>query len=694
MDFSKSAFVEGFVTETREHLDAINNGIISLKNNPTDKSVLVSVLRDLHTIKGTSRMLGYPAIEELSHGLEDVFNGIRGEQYDLTGAIIQLTFAVEERISKILADISAGEEKDVDNSKYLDVFNKAASGLFFTIDSLIENDADNTKKIDVADDGDTIDSLENITSIRVELSRIDEVVRAFDNLIVRQFSFKHQLEEFEKSLNSPDIEIPRQLKEDISLTETAIFDTQRLLLDLRMLPLDIVLNPIKKEIENDAINLKKEIEVDIPKTGFMLDKAVLGEMRDILMHLVRNSLDHGIETPEERKAKWKPEKGLISIHVTQVSNYLKITVSDDGRGIDYEKIREKALAMNYGQEKQIKEMGEKELQQYLFMSGFSTKESVSAISGRGVGLDVVRTGIEKVKGRIHLVSKKDEGSSFELTVPLSLATQQGLFVYASNKKFMIPSQYVEEIIDSDSAKYTTLQGQNFISVKNQLVPVQYLSALFGGEKTKNSITSSIIVVEYLETHLAIVVDKISEYSNIVVTPLPLLIQNMSALQGVVYDENYAIVPILNISDTIQRLKSLVAYDVRRYEAKNETRVRTILVVDDSITTRQIEQMIFEKDGYNVETAEDGIEALEKLREKHIDAVVTDIDMPRMDGNVLLENIRRSPEYSKIPVIVVSGAYNSEYRKKFLDAGAQDFIVKSEFQRGNLLQSVKDALQKS
>lgn len=690
MAFSKDAFVSGFITETREHLDSINDGIIKLKNNPKDRASLSSVLRDLHTIKGTSRMLNFTTVEQLAHGLEDVFNGIRSEKYELTAHIIQLTFLTADFMTKILERIRAGKTDEVDISAYLKLYEKASAGMFFTTDELEKKNKKNTS---VEKAVENIGNLENVTSIRVELSRIDEVIRSFDNLIIRQFRFKHQLEEFEENLINSNVsgeaEFPRQLKEDMVLVENAIFEAQRQILDLRMLPLDMVLTPIKKEAEAESLRLQKDIEIDIPKTDFMLDKTILEEMQGILLHLMRNSLDHGIENKDERVSSHKSERGKFSIHATQISNYVKITVKDDGRGLDYDKIRKKAVSMNLMQEQQIMEMSERELQQFLFQSGFSTRESVSELSGRGVGLDVVRIGMERIKGKVHINSKRGEGTSFELTIPLSLATQQGLFVYSGNMKFMIPSQFIAEIIDSDSAKFSSMQGQKFISVRNVLIPVYYLSTLLGADISREAY--HVIIVEYLETKMAICVDKMEEYSNVVVTPLPPIMQQVNALQGVVYDEKYAIIPILNISDIMQRLKGLVAYDMKRYQARTEVGTRTILVVDDSVTTRQIEQTIFEKDGYNVEVAGDGIEALEKLRVKHIDAIVTDIEMPRMNGNILLDNIRRSEEYSKIPVIVVSGAYDRESRQQFLDAGAQDYIVKSDFQRGNLLQSVKELL---
>ena len=330
MSFSKDKFIEGFIAETGEHLDLIANSVIELKASSQNKEMISLILRELHTVKGTARMMGYTTIEKLSHGLEDVFKGLREEKYGLNDNIAQLSFITCDCIRSVLDKIRREGSDAMPISKYLDAFEKASSGLFFSTD-VFENDFKKDIDTDLQEGGSETESLENITSIRIDLSRINEIVRSFDNLIIRQFRFKHQLEEFESRLLSKEDacvhELPKQLKEELLLTETAIFDTQHLLLNLRMLPLDMVLTPLKREITSDTIKLKKQIDFDVPSTDFMLDKIILEKLRNILMHLVRNSIDHGIESPAERKKKNKSEKGHISISAQQLNNHIVICVN-------------------------------------------------------------------------------------------------------------------------------------------------------------------------------------------------------------------------------------------------------------------------------------------------------------------------------------------------------------------------------
>ncbi|HAH61276.1 MAG TPA: hypothetical protein DCL73_04185 [Treponema sp.] len=705
MQFDKSVLVEGFIAETNEHIDTINDCVISLRNDAGNSDMIASVLRELHTVKGTSRMMGYPSLEQLAHGLEDVFKGIQQGKYKLNDQIVQLSFLTGDCVRRGLSHIHEDGTDDVDVSAFLKVFAKAAAGELFSTDMIEDRNNQETAAGESSGENETdTRSLGNITTIRVSIERINMIIQSFDNLITRQFRLKHQLEElklFEQSLGSGDKNtgitgikhsvrrIRKQIEEDLSLMENSVLNTQHLVLDLRMLPLDMLFSPLKKTIESEALALGKDVTFDIPQTDSMLDKIILEQLNDVLLHLVRNSIDHGIESPEERRALGKNPQGLISVHTRQIASYVVITVADDGNGIRYDKVRDKAAGMFPEQAKAIAEMDERGLQQYLFLSGFSTREETTALSGRGVGLDIVRTSMEKIKGKIRLRSKLHEGTEFELTIPLSLATQQGLFVYAGERKFLIPSHYITEITAVSAERFIDMQNQTVITVHDQLIPVYYLSSILGGAKTETA--SSVIVVEYLEKQLAVVVDRIEQYVNVVVKPLPPLMRDFGALEGIVFDENYAIIPILHIPEIMSRLRTLPAYDIKKYEAKNERRIYTVLVVDDSNTTRQIEKTIFEASGYQVETAVDGIDALDKMRARHMDAVVTDIKMPRMDGLVLVNNIRRLEEYADTPVIIVSAVYDPEVKAQFMDAGVQAFIVKSDFQRGNLVQAVKELL---
>ncbi len=696
MSVDRNQFIEGYIVETQEHLDSINNAIISLKENPDNKESLSVLLRELHTIKGTSRMMGYTSIEEISHGLEDVFKGIREAKYELNSRIIQLVFLTCDALALALKKIQENKNDGLPVSMFLTTFEKASSGSPFSIEELLAVNSRITEQGDDEDYEENNSSLGEVKSIRVKIDRINDLIHSFDNLIIREFKLKKQLEELEQEesrTQSREIrKIRKQFAEDLQQLEAMVFSVQNKIFDLRMLPIDMILHPLKKMLEMEAINQQKEIHVDIPDTDITMDKMILEPLSDILIHLLRNAVDHGIETPEVRKNKGKNERGFISIGIKSISNRIFISITDDGAGINYTKVREKAIAYLPEQADEILAMSEKDLSSFLFMSGFSTKTETSSLSGRGVGLDVVRQNIEEIKGKINFTSKPDEGTTFELSLPLSLATLQGVFIIADGIKYLIPSHYIIEITNCDPGEYINLQNQNMFRLRDQILPVYSLASVIGTERklSQNSQTT-VLVVEYLEKRLGISVTDVLKTVSVVVKPLPDVFKNFTPIQGVVFDENYAIVPILHIPDLMNRMKSLLAYDMKKYEAHSSVKENRVLVVDDSYTTRQIEKTILETEGYIVETANDGIEALERLKMKHYDAIVTDIKMPRMDGFVLIENIKRLSGYESVPIVVVSSVYDAESKKRFMESGVQGFIVKSDFERGNLVSIVKELL---
>ncbi|MCQ2580264.1 MAG: response regulator, partial [Treponemataceae bacterium] len=697
MAYVASDVTESFIAECSELLGNVRKQVSHLKTEPGDEAALKDLLRDLHTIKGNARMLSFSSIEKLAHALEDIYKAVRDDKVKSTNRLLQLVYYVSDKIDECLSLIQKHGNDNTDIDLYLTYCDKLVLGEIIDIDAMaMEIKKNHDENVNPEDEDEEEDSdIANVQSIRIKLGRINEIIGSFDDLLTREFRLKHQLDalrEAEERTGSTEIsKIRKQFASDLEALETCIFNVQQQVFDLRMLPISMVLRPMEQTIEMESIRLEKNVQCCIPDTDIALDKVILEQLNDILMHLVRNALDHGLETPAERKAAGKSEQGTISITCKQETKHIELIVADDGRGIDFEKVRKKALALYPEKAEEIKELAEKELSAYLFMSGFSTKEKVTELSGRGVGLDVVRTNIERIKGKIRIESTAGQGTSFILTFPLSLATLQGLFVFSGNQKFMIPSQHVVDIVYKRNDEYINLQNQNYIPLNGQLVPMFAVSSLLGQEsgEVQKYDADTILITEYLEQQVGIIVEEVQRYVSLVVKPLPKSFCNFTVLQGIVFDEHYAIVPILHVPDIITRLKSLRGYDIKKYEAKNKKRVYRVLVTDDSATTRQIEKSILENAGFLVDTAEDGIDGLEQMKKKQFDLIISDMEMPRMDGEVFLDNIRRQVNYQRTPVIIVSSVQDEAVHERFRAAGASAFIVKSDFKRGNLIATIKD-----
>ena len=684
---------ESYVSEVKELLEEAQKDIITLKSNNDDSETLSHLLRNLHTIKGNSRMLGYPTIEKLSHAIEDIYKSVKDKKIKNSDRLIKLVFAVTEKIHGCLSSIS---RKGIDRSDieiYLQYCDKLAAGELIDVDAFITEINKRNGIMMEEDDDDLDENISDIQSIRIKLSRVNEIISDFDTMITREFHLKSQLDELKKleeKLGSRELsKIRKEFENDIYSLETSIFNVQEKAFDLRMLPISIVLRPLENTIAMEAINLNKKVKCVIPETDIALDKVILEELGDILMHIIRNALDHGIESPAERKKAKKSEEGTISITCVREARYIELKISDDGRGLNYDKIRSKAISLYPERTDEIKGMNDRELSQFLFQSGFSTKDEVTALSGRGVGLDVVWSNVEKIKGRIKIESEAGKGTSFILHFPLSLSTLQGLFVYSNKDKYLMPAQHIVDIIYRKKTDYIILQNQNYIRFEDQLVPCFPLSTLF--EDRKSGLAQDeepILIAEYMEQRIGIIVEQVEQYVSLVVKPMPEGIRNCSILQGIVFDEHYDIVPILHVPDILQRFKSLRGYDIKKFEAATQKKNIRILVVDDSITTREIERSILEGAGYVVEDAFDGLDGLEKAKAKYYDLILADHEMPRMTGLVLLDNLRRLEQYKNTPVVVVSADQSRQTIEEFQRLRAGAIIAKGEFKRGKLLEAIR------
>ena len=693
MEIDKSLFIADYISEARENLDAIDDIAFQALKETRNSGFLKEILRYLHTLKGSSRMMEFTQIEKVMNHLESVFKTIDSNQTEIPAKIIQLLMGVSQIIHDVIDQIEDGSDGTfAEYENVLQNIDKAMEDGDFQTEfktSRVSTEEDIAEEIVERNSEYFRDS----NTIKVQVSQIDSILQSLDKLIMRQIKLKNEIETLKTKDDSAGFQAYQELSENITVLENQSVDIQKNIISLRMLPFDMILMPIKRSIVSEALKLGKNIDFDIPHSEITIDKAILERLPAILIHLVRNSIDHGIEAVEERLKAGKPEKGQISVSVSQVSNRIFITVKDDGRGIDYQKIKEKALALFPEREAEIISADDNELLQYIFMSGFSTKDKQTELSGRGIGLDVVRSEMDHLKGKISVYSELGKGTTFELSLPASLATQDGLFVSVSDNSYLILSHYVKEILTVQKSDFLRLQHGPVLNVHNELVPV-YDFDIINAKSEKKAVARneiSVIILEYLNRKIGVMVDKVLHYGTVVIKPVPPLLKDFNALQGLVFDENYRIIPVLNIPDTIKRFKTTNVYDVKNLEVRKMPKIHSILVVDDSHTTRHIEQIILEAENYNVSTAVDGIDALEKLKEHRFDLVITDVKMPRMDGFVLLHNIRHKDELKDIPVIMISSVFENDTLDKATKLGAQGYIVKSDFERESLTAKVKELL---
>jgi len=724
VSISKESFVENYLNESRENLLQLSDVVIYLRKNPEDVDKLSELLRILHTLKGSSRMMKYPVMEAIAHGLEDIFKGVRDKRNNLSKTLIQLVLNSVDYLELGLKQIKETGEDHVPMTRLKMAFQRAMAGLPFSLEDLKEDFVQPESRKEQKEDpgtGDTVSTLGDYDTVRIKVQTVDEILRKFNSLIIQQFKFKKEnesladLEEKQRDLqnqlkilseHNPDVaDSLKQLEESLKLTqkirksyseemvqlEHISFELQEEILGLRMLPMDIILRPLKRMVEEISLNLNKDIQFETSGTDLLLDKAILEQINDPIIHIVRNAIDHGIESAKERKQAGKAERGQLAIICSSESGRINIRISDDGRGIDFDKIRQKALTLYPEQEEEIREMDQRGLNHFLFQSGFTTTEEVTSLSGRGVGLDIVRSNVESIKGKITLQSEVGTGTDFLLSLPLSLATVDGFFVSAMDQRFLIPATFVREILIVERDEIMPILNRNVIRLRDMIIPVYPLSALLEGEDPHQRSRISVVVVESLGDIIGIVVDNVIQFASLIYKPLPGNLVNLKVIQGVVFDENFDIINILFIPELINRFKGVRNIEFRKKYSEQSKEYKQILVVDDSLTTREIEKSILELDDYNVSLAEDGIDALQKMKEQYFHLIITDIKMPRMDGITLIENIRRQDKFRDTPVVVVSSEDSKETRDRISAAGANGMINKQHFDRGSLLSKVKELI---
>lgn len=679
-------FIKDYIVESREYLNSLDEFCLNAEKSEGDEEFLKELLRILHSLKGTSRMMGFSNIEQIIHETETVFKNIQNNHFCIKRDETNLLISVISVIRKAVDTIEQNQTDQIANFDFiLENVKKAANGDEYTTNFFQKENQDSVSEENLTfHDSDTI---------KINISQINSILQSFDKLIMRQIKLKKEIEQLKENSEISNLNF-REVSENIEVLEKQTFDIQEKIISLRMLPFDMILMPLKHSIAEESLKLNKNVEFEIPHSEITIDKTILEKLPKILIHLVRNAIDHGIETPQERKKAKKPKNGKVSVSVTQNSNRIFVTVSDDGRGIDFSKIQKKAISKYPERTNEISKMQENDLLQFLFESGFSTKDTISELSGRGVGLDVVRTETERLKGKISVSTEHGKGTSFELSLPSSLATQDGLFIRQGKNIFLILSHYIKEIITVPKASFLQMQKGLVLNLHKELIPVYDFDEIIGklsGTPSKSKSEVPVIVIEYLNKKIAVMTDEILYYKTVVIKPLPHLMKKVQGLQGVVFDENYKIIPVLNIPNCIRRFKSVSIYSEKNFQVQKAPKIYSALVVDDSHTTRNIEKIILESENYAVDTACDGIEALEKLKTRHFDLVITDIKMPRMDGFVLLHNMRHSEEFKNIPVIVISSVFENDTAEKVRKMGAQGYIVKSDFERENLIQKAREIL---
>ena len=506
--------------------------------------------------------------------------------------------------------------------------------------------------------------------------------------------------------------------EDTARLELITEELESEIRTLRLLPLSTIFNLFPRAVRDLAKREGKEVELVIEGAETRADKRILEEMKDPLMHMIRNAIDHGIETPEERKKLGKLPIATLRIKGYQTASNIIIEVADDGRGLNLDRIKQTAIKRNICTLEELANMTENQIQSLIFAAGFSTRTFVTEVSGRGVGLDVVRTNVEALKGSIQVESVPEKGCTFRLQVSTSLATANVLIVAVAGIAYALPIEFIE------TAKLVTyddifaIEGKSTIVSDGQPLSVAYLVDLLelknrewlpnnpewrqeswrevnrqiqGEFMTSNSPKMSCIILKVGEERLGLFIDALIDEQDVVIKPQSQLLKRVRNVSGATILGTGEVCMVLNPHDLIKSVRKQVSsrgFGSARSPIETVSRKQVILLAEDSIATRTQEKRILEGAGYEVVTAVDGLDALNKLKTRYFDALISDVQMPNLDGLGLTIKIRQQREYSELPIILVTSLASDEDRKRGADAGANAYIPKGTFNQDVLIETLK------
>lgn len=462
----------------------------------------------------------------------------------------------------------------------------------------------------------------------------------------------------------------------------------------RLVPAESILGGFRQMTREIARDVGKEITFQVSGFDVQADRSVLQELKDPVMHLLRNAIDHGLEETAERIRVGKPRVGRVWLSLEAGGGRLHLTVRDDGRGLDLEQVRATAVRRGRITADEAETLPPEEVGRLIFEPGLSTARFVTDLSGRGMGLSVVSEAVVRLGGDIQVLPNEPNGTQLRLNVPLAISTLPLLIVRADGQAFGLPSSCLLRLLHVPLPEISSLEGQPTAILAGEQLPLAslaYLLGLSGAELHAESALLPVAVVSVGGTRVGLVVDRFETHTEAVLHDLGAPFADLAHLSGGFLDDQGEIVLALNPIAVVERFRRREGAAALRILQPERVEPESILVVDDSITTRTLEKSVLEAHGYRVRVAVDGVEALSLLRQELPDLVIADVEMPRLDGFGLLEAIRKDPELRSLPVVMVTSLDKREHRQKGLDLGADAYLIKQNFDQSALLETIRRLL---
>ncbi|MBI5179663.1 MAG: hybrid sensor histidine kinase/response regulator [Nitrospinae bacterium] len=734
MKIDKTKYIASYAAEAREHLKKISDGFLAMEKGAVEQETLNDIFRAAHTIKGSARMLGLNQIGEVSHKLEDALEALKNGKIKTSRAFYDAIFQGLDVIAGMIEVIKSGGENIGDISEIVRILEMASKG------NLMPDKEPETAEVPappVSSEPEppsaplpTVGApavkspvLRNIETVRVDTEKLDDAIKIMGEMVSNQSRLKQHLAfvenlrkesgrhmdalaEAEGAASGPEgLEMAQHIflqvkqfhmnyKNDLIYHSLLMDELLEKVSRMRMLPLSTTLDSFPRYVRDIAASCGKKAELGVSGADTEMDKKIIEKIGDALLHMVRNSVDHGIEIPEERISTGKPETGAIRITAGYEGGSAFIEVADDGGGIPLDKVKEKAIQKRLHTEEELERMTEQQLLNLIFRPGFSTSAFITDISGRGVGMDVVKENIvEQLKGSIQVKTEAGKGTAFRIRLPLTLAIMRMFLVSVSDVIVGIMVSSITEVLKIKHGDMIDVVDKKAVRLRERLIPVVDLRGLLGlpPKEYRSNDSVQLAMLQMGNEELGLVVDSLISEEDMEIKPLPRHLRSSGLISGVSITGKNDIVIVLNVSKAFGMAREISAPSRVKEERVHERPIH-ILVVDDSVNTREIERSILESYGYQVDVATDGLNGYEKAQGFKYDLVVTDVEMPRMDGFTLTEKLRKEQLYRHTPVIIVSSRDKEEDKRRGMQAGANAYIIKGSFDQSNLLATVQSLIE--
>ncbi len=745
-----------FRIEAEEHISAISENLNNCEKTTSKKKeeeIIEVLFREVHSLKGAARSVDQKEIETVCQPMESIFSALKRKEISLSPEMFDIFYKTMEWLSKYTETPGTELTGTLRQSQrqLISSLNEMALGKAITPAKQEPSAAYSGQTHFVSSD--QIPKSESTFEaprksiqmqsgmVRIPIAKLDPLLLQAEEMLQSKIAVDQRIEELrflrtelnewktetqkwrsrravatvetwnewyetnEMQMNNVDskiTEITRLMEHDHHILDRLVNNHLEAMKQVLMLPVSSLVESFPGMIREIAREQNKEIDFIVSGSELEIDKRILEELKDPLIHMIRNSINHGIGKPQERLLENKSPHGNITLaFAAKESGMVEITLSDDGKGIDKDLVLKAAIKSGVLSKEASEKLETKEVIDLIYQSGISTSPIITDISGHGLGLSIVQEKVNKLNGKISVETEPKAGTTIHILLPMTLTTFRGILVKVKEFMYILPTMNVERVMKVKQDEIKTIENHETILIEEQVISVVDLGEVLGLPEHKHTGKSKmepgfqktgqirVVIIFSGEYRIAFKVDEVDDEQQVLVKGLGQLLNRVRNISGATILGSGKIVPVLNVSDL---MKSALKIKGKKNEISgdelNSAKIPNILVAEDSITSRTLIKNILEMAGYKVTTAVDGADAFTKSRAGDIDIIVSDVDMPKMNGFELTTKIKNDKKLSEVPVVLVTALESREDREHGIEVGADAYIVKSSFDQGNLLEIIK------